>query len=233
MADSASASSLEDELKGIYDDPDYGLFDNMTKYMSMRFESRDLFLESLDARDQDRISREMDIITKLRTRISVDHNLIDTHLAKRKEWKTEARSKAVQNLLKLDKRRIGHEHHSTRLGSYTRHDYLMNEERILRAISRWPEDSDLVPAGIMTEFEDSETGTYGMEANIMHFRKGRGGYTHNYKHREVVGQFPNQEIDINYLLADSEDNPLKEVCAADSIRYFHLPSNNMDWVEVG
>jgi hypothetical protein len=49
----------------------------------------------------------------------------------------------------------------------------------------------------------------------------------------VDNTFPNQKIPIKKLLADDRDaNPLMKPCDDNMIRYFHLPANNMIWVEV-
>ena len=45
--------------------------------------------------------------------------------------------------------------------------------------------------------------------------------------------FPNQKIPIDHLINEENyyKNPLMD-CGKDMIRYFHLPANNMHWVEV-
>jgi hypothetical protein len=49
----------------------------------------------------------------------------------------------------------------------------------------------------------------------------------------VENSFPNQKIPIKILLADEpEVNPLMQPCDDNMVRYFHLPANNMIWVEV-
>lgn len=49
----------------------------------------------------------------------------------------------------------------------------------------------------------------------------------------IDNTFPNQKIPIKKLLADNWDaNPLMKPCDDNMIRYFHLPANNMIWVEV-
>jgi hypothetical protein len=49
----------------------------------------------------------------------------------------------------------------------------------------------------------------------------------------VENTFPNQKIAIRDLLVDNEDtNPLMQPGDDNMIRYFHLPANNMIWVEV-
>lgn len=48
----------------------------------------------------------------------------------------------------------------------------------------------------------------------------------------VPGSFPNQKITVKELLADiRETNPLMQPCPDNMVRYFHLPANNMLWVE--
>lgn len=47
-------------------------------------------------------------------------------------------------------------------------------------------------------------------------------------------EFPEQNIPLNRLLYDEdpERNPLLRKCPEDTIRYFHVPANDMKWVEV-
>jgi hypothetical protein len=49
------------------------------------------------------------------------------------------------------------------------------------------------------------------------------------------GEFPNQKIQLKTLIFEENPrrNPLAEKCEPEMIRYFHLPANNMTWVEVG
>ncbi|KAH7369612.1 hypothetical protein BKA65DRAFT_385928 [Rhexocercosporidium sp. MPI-PUGE-AT-0058] len=46
-------------------------------------------------------------------------------------------------------------------------------------------------------------------------------------------KFPDQRIAVKDLLYDKnkETNPLMQKCGDDEIRYFHLPGNNMEWIE--
>jgi hypothetical protein len=56
-----------------------------------------------------------------------------------------------------------------------------------------------------------------------------------YDHPQFPDKFPNQKIALNTLLYDKTEanNPLVRDCEPGMIRYFHLPANNMHWVEVG
>ncbi|KFA54065.1 hypothetical protein S40293_05549 [Stachybotrys chartarum IBT 40293] len=53
--------------------------------------------------------------------------------------------------------------------------------------------------------------------------------------RVYKGKFPNQKISVDDLLHDANVNPLRKQTPAKGqpkkIRYFHLPANNMKWVE--
>lgn len=230
----------QDDLKALYEDPHYGKYDPFVTYMSMRYENRDQFLESLNPGLQLRIKHEMARIDKLRTRISRQqhqHQVLAPLKENLKQWKNEAKTNQAQNILEVEKRRsrlfavsvpADEEGENRWSRMYKR---LANEMRILKAISQWPLDQPSIPPRVAGEPADAETNTYGFKAPIMYFNKGAGGHTHNHKHPKVTGVFPNQKIEVKYLLADTEDNPLKEPCLPNRIRYFHLPANNMAWVE--
>ena len=66
-------------------------------------------------------------------------------------------------------------------------------------------------------------------ANLIYFKGARP-----YDHPDFPDEkFPNQKIPLRQLLKeDKEKNPLMRECEKDMIRYFHLPANNMVWVEV-
>jgi hypothetical protein len=54
-----------------------------------------------------------------------------------------------------------------------------------------------------------------------------------YDHPALEDKFPNQKVPLSLLLEDSpKENPLMWKCEEDMIRYFHIPANNMSWVEV-
>lgn len=67
-----------------------------------------------------------------------------------------------------------------------------------------------------------------MKAAMIYFKNSRP-----YDVPGFENEFPNQKISVKDLLADDvERNPLMQACDEDSVRYFHLPANNMIWVEV-
>ena len=70
---------------------------------------------------------------------------------------------------------------------------------------------------------------YGLNANMILFKDSK-----KYTDKNFPDEFPNQKIPIDELLysKDGRRNPLVNDCPKNIIRYFHLPANNMSWVEV-
>jgi len=74
-----------------------------------------------------------------------------------------------------------------------------------------------------------------MRANVIYFKKQHEDDDHPrpYDHPDFVDNFPNQKIPLKQLLSSKkEKNPLMWSCEPNMIRYFHLPANNMEWIEV-
>lgn len=71
---------------------------------------------------------------------------------------------------------------------------------------------------------------YGLNANMILFNDSK-----KYTDPDYPEEFPNQKIPLDDLLykEDKAINPLYKECPKNMIRYFHLPANNMSWVEVG
>jgi len=69
-----------------------------------------------------------------------------------------------------------------------------------------------------------------LNANVIYF-KNHEPYDHpDFK---SSGTFPNQKIPLSLLLKrDQKKNPLMWKCEENMIRYFHVPANNMAWIEV-
>jgi hypothetical protein len=70
---------------------------------------------------------------------------------------------------------------------------------------------------------------FGMDAQVIYFK-----YSLPHDFSGCAGRFPNQTIPMRVLLYDKdrETNPLMQPCEGGMIKYFHLPANNMEWVEV-
>jgi len=74
------------------------------------------------------------------------------------------------------------------------------------------------------------------KANVIYFKKDQqdehpGPYS---EPRLGDGKFPDQKVPLSCLLSkDKKKNPLMWKCEDGMIRYFHIPANNMTWIEVG
>jgi hypothetical protein len=70
---------------------------------------------------------------------------------------------------------------------------------------------------------------WGMNAYAVFFRN-----SEPYTDPKCLDKFPNQKLAIKDLLylKDETKNPLMRPCEDNEIRYFHLPGNNMEWIEV-
>jgi len=59
-----------------------------------------------------------------------------------------------------------------------------------------------------------------------------GWTTYVLNHAWKLPQTVSHKVSIHTLLHEKQDNPLLDPYSEDSIRYVHLPANNMTWVEV-
>lgn len=86
-----------------------------------------------------------------------------------------------------------------------------------------------VPQGA-TNVPKVENG-FGVDASMIFFRDSKP-YTDTQSCPHEV--FPNQKISIQNLIYDKnkDRNPLMRDCGNNEFRYFHIPGNNMEWVEV-
>lgn len=77
--------------------------------------------------------------------------------------------------------------------------------------------------------KDGRENTYkGLQAGAVYFKNGEP-----YSHPRLHGSFPDQMTPLADLLAkDGDKSVLKEPCEEGMLRWFHIPANNMSWVEV-
>lgn len=82
------------------------------------------------------------------------------------------------------------------------------------------------PAPESRDAQDDEVDSQ-IKAPVMFFRGGQPVTMAG-----LDGEFPSQKVSVQTLLTeDKKRNPLMWDCEADTIRYVHLPANNMAWVE--
>jgi len=85
------------------------------------------------------------------------------------------------------------------------------------------------PVGPTADLDSNPDLGYGIKASMIFFKDSKP-----YKHPLSEDEFPDQKIPLRDLVYEKDDtkNPLMQPCDKDMIRYFHLPANNMEWVEV-
>ena len=83
------------------------------------------------------------------------------------------------------------------------------------------------PSGLSGYFGDEDQVNSHIKAPVMYFRDGQPIDVPS-----VPNHFPNQKVAMNQLLShDEATNLVMQPCDDNVIRYFHLPANNMAWVE--
>ncbi|KAH9209026.1 hypothetical protein DL95DRAFT_467167 [Leptodontidium sp. 2 PMI_412] len=72
-----------------------------------------------------------------------------------------------------------------------------------------------------------------LKANVICLKKGSTDSEFiPHEDPRILGEFPNQRVPLSLLLENNpNDNPLMWKCEETMIKYFHLPANNMSWVE--
>ena len=170
----------------------------------LRFSQRDDFLQSLPETD------------KLRLRISAELARI-AHLRKifEKEGLRTETGKLLQSFKTTLFQRL------PRRRSYSHLDMQENEPN---SQSSKPNPKSLEDEVVLGD----------LRANVIYFKKKPGGkHPGPYDHPALDDTFPHQRVPLSLLLEDNpKENPLMWKCEDDMIRYFHIPANNMSWVEV-
>lgn len=93
-------------------------------------------------------------------------------------------------------------------------------------------------SGILTQFSEDREKQFILKdtnANVIYFKKKeKEGHLAPYDHPQFSpSTFPDQKVPLSRLLEDNlKENPLMWECEKDVIRYFHIPANNMEWIEV-
>lgn len=208
----------------IYVDP-IPLTDSWGQFLSMRFGERKTFYDELDEPGRQLISKEL-------MRIKHFRDLYQKHFLSTADSDPLA---ALLERARADWNSIAfHRCH----GELAKKQGIVAEERncrILRAVQRrggYPgaDGPDLVPSGTdgnLANYNPAE-GDYGYNGWLMVFEDGRRGINDD----RCYGQFPHQKISIRQLLYNKEKTPLRRSEDKSKLRLFHIPANNMAWVEV-
>ncbi len=105
---------------------------------------------------------------------------------------------------------------------------MLRQSKDFRKLNQQGPAEDLIEKGTEDSIP-SHPNRYGLNANMILFKDSK-----KYTDKNYPDEFPNQKIPIDELLysEDGARNPLVNECPQNVIRYFHLPANNMSWIEV-
>ncbi|KAK4464936.1 magnesium transport protein cora [Cladorrhinum samala] len=106
--------------------------------------------------------------------------------------------------------------------------------RFQQSLAQWrnasgrPQDLTAVPAQAAAAVQHEQDGFLNhIKAPVMYIRAGEA-----IDHPDLAGAFPHQKVSMADLLSgDASRNPIMQPCEDNVVRYFHLPANNMTWVE--
>ena len=215
--------------------------DVWSEYLRTRISRRRLFYEGLDASEQELIRKEMRRILYFRGhfkdyRIFPGDSLPLVALLddSRTKWRAIAARRASDELAKCQRQidKDGETDMRLRNRAILRHvqlwqtgDYAavrdaMNPDSYMPDLDSGPENSE----------DDPRKPDYGYNGWVIVWEEDKGWVSLD--HPLVHGSFPHQKISIQQFLYNKEGTPLKRSSRKDQLRYFHLPANNMKWVEV-
>ena len=201
---------------------------------------REAFRRERSARENRQVDQELRYLACIQADLRKDRRR-EQAVARLREcymmWKEEAKRDIKPSLSQL---------HNTYPDPAVRDKYGSLLERL---DEHWPEPSPPHTTGT-TQGEDGDEDYFNMNTYAMYFKKneaspGSGGSEdsetspepqtwigHDSDDTSFSGRFPNQKIPAETLLDQRQDSPLKRSSGSNCIRYFHIPTNNMKWVEV-
>lgn len=104
---------------------------------------------------------------------------------------------------------------------------------LLERVASWESQRDTSNGAENQDPRVVLTPEHNINASVMYFKKPASGEGWQGSSSDLIsGSFPDQEVSIHDLLEPGLNSPLSEPCPVDTLRYFHLPANNMSWIEV-
>lgn len=219
------------------------------QYLRKRFDERDTFLQSLKDEEQKKVEKELEYLKYVRHKLECKEREEMTKALRNshKAWRKDIR----ENIHDLQQEVRG-----------TKYQYSHMEEEYLEIIGRLgtqgsgrsvgaPPQTTNRPSSSVTDLAQAELDEcFGINSYAMYFEN-KSESTHrpgrqkqNQTRPEIAtwigcnsdderfgGNFPNQKMPVEQLL-QSSGSPLKPKPDSKFIRYFHIPTNNMSWVEV-
>lgn len=210
------------------------------EYLRHRYRDRKELFESRDPSGQDLIRKEVRRIKYFREHFK-DYRVFKTDRLplvallddSRTKWRDIAVKRAPDELAKCVKQ----------IEKEGAKKLLVRNRDILREVQTWKSQDhatfqdafspdaympDLTSGPVNSE-DDPQKVDFGYNGWVIVWEEGKGWVSLD--HPLVHGKFPHQKISIQQFLYNKEGTPLKRRTGKDQLRYFHLPANNMKWVE--
>lgn len=210
------------------------------EFLRNRYKKRRELFESLDTSGQDLIRKEVRRIRYFRDHFK-DYRVFKTDRLplvallddSRTKWRDIAVKRAPDELAKCIKQ----------IDKEGERPLLVRNRAILRQVQTWKSSDHAavqeafspdaympdLDSGPVNSEDDPKQTDYGYNGWVIVWEEGKGWVSLD--HPLVHGEFPHQKISIQQFLYNKEGTPLKRRFGKDQLRYFHLPANNMKWVE--
>lgn len=217
--------------------------DVWSEYLRTRIYRRRQLYEALDASEQELIRKEVRRILYFRDHfkdycVFPEDSLPLVALLddSRTKWRSTAAKRAGDELAKCQRQLDKDGETATRLRNrdILRHVQLWNTEDYATVRNAMNPDAYMIDldldSGPDNSEDDPKKPDYGYNGWVIVWEEDKGWVSMD--HPLVHGSFPHQKISIQQFLYNKEGTPLKRSSRRDQLRYFHLPANNMRWVEV-
>jgi hypothetical protein len=215
------AYSIEDQ----YEDP-IPPTDSWGQFLSMRIWKRRAFYDNLNAPEQQMIWKELQRIEyfrdafKSRKLSAFDTTPLVSLLEEaRRNWNTIAFERCQRELANCQ-----------RIETKERDCHILRAVQKRGGVASSNSEFSITSENNAIDLENynPDEPDYGYNGWLMAFADGRQGIDNPL----CYGEFPHQKISIRQLVYNETETPLRRTENQDQLRYFHLPANNMAWVEV-
>lgn len=213
--------------------------DVWAEYLRARISRRKELYSNLDPSEQELVRKEVRRIRYFREHFK-DYRVFPTDELplvallddSRTKWRDIAVRRANDELAKVSKR-------MEKEGSS---ELLVRNKKILKRVQQWHSQGYANirdasnPDAYMPDLDDGPDNSeddpqkpdYGYNGWVIAWENEKWK---DLEHPLVHGTFPHQKISIQQFLYNKEGTPLKRDMKKGQFRYFHLPANNMKWVE--
>lgn len=191
----------------------------------LRFDERDKYLESASESLRSQVNHLASRVEHVRLQLDArpDGEFWTTRLADHlADFRSKPQPRRAERALAATLSRL-------HIGSRSSHVNVPGIRLGAKSLSTPNIASVLARASAPAAAQRSECNRYkGLRAGAVYFKNGKP-----HSHPKLHGSFPDQTTPLVDLIAnDAEKSVLMEPCEEGMLRWFHIPANNMAWVEV-